>query len=93
VSLDKPGTPARGLLDPDQTIAPWTAQACNMDYFCPMHSAVRQAAPGKCPKCGMDLLPEGTRFAMLKHMAGKPWHLAGMIALMIVLMALAMMAR
>jgi hypothetical protein len=64
-----------------------------MAYFCPMHRAVRQTAPGKCPKCGMDLVPEGTRFAMLKHMMGKPWHVAGMIVLMIVLMALAMMAR
>jgi len=37
-------------------------------YLCPMHSEVRQANPGKCPKCGMDLLPEGTRFALLRHM-------------------------
>ena len=64
-----------------------------MDYFCPMHRAVRQPGPGKCPKCGMDLLAEGTRFAMLRHMAGKPWHIGAMIALMIVLMVLAMMAR
>ena len=69
------------------------AQASAMDYFCPMHGGVRQAAPGKCPKCGMDLLPEGTRFAMLRHMASRPLHLAIMIAVMIVLMALAMMAR
>ena len=27
-------------------------------YLCPMHPDVRQAAPGKCPKCGMDLLLE-----------------------------------
>ena len=24
-------------------------------YTCPMHSEVRQAAPGRCPKCGMSL--------------------------------------
>lgn len=41
-------------------------------YFCPMHSEVRQPNPGKCPKCGMDLLPEGTRFAMLRHMIKSP---------------------
>jgi len=64
-----------------------------MDYFCPMHRSVRQAGPGKCPQCAMYLLPEGTRFAMLRHMAGKPWHVAAMIAAMLVLMALAMMAR
>ena len=27
-------------------------------YSCPMHPEVRQATPGKCPKCGMDLVPE-----------------------------------
>jgi len=25
-------------------------------YTCPMHSEVMQAGPGKCPKCGMDLV-------------------------------------
>lgn len=24
-------------------------------YTCSMHAEVRQAAPGKCPKCGMEL--------------------------------------
>jgi Cu(I)/Ag(I) efflux system membrane fusion protein/cobalt-zinc-cadmium efflux system membrane fusion protein len=27
-------------------------------YVCPMHPAVRQATPGTCPKCGMDLVLE-----------------------------------
>jgi Cu(I)/Ag(I) efflux system membrane fusion protein/cobalt-zinc-cadmium efflux system membrane fusion protein len=27
-------------------------------YVCPMHPDVRQAAPGSCPKCGMDLVLE-----------------------------------
>jgi hypothetical protein len=26
-------------------------------YSCPMHPAVKQAGPGKCPLCGMDLVP------------------------------------
>jgi hypothetical protein len=26
-------------------------------YTCPMHPEVRQSAPGKCPKCGMTLVP------------------------------------
>ncbi len=26
-------------------------------YACPMHPEVRSPAPGKCPKCGMDLRP------------------------------------
>lgn len=24
-------------------------------YACPMHPEVRQASPGNCPKCGMEL--------------------------------------
>jgi hypothetical protein len=27
------------------------------DYTCPMHPEVHSATPGKCPKCGMDLVP------------------------------------
>lgn len=27
-------------------------------YTCPMHPEVRQKGPGKCPGCGMDLIPE-----------------------------------
>ena len=60
-------------------------------YVCPMHSAVRQAGPGKCPTCGMDLVPEGTRFALLRHMVSSPWHLAVMAGGMVVLMAAAML--
>lgn len=60
-------------------------------YTCPMHRDVRQNGPGRCPKCGMDLLAEGTRFALLRHMAGKPVHLAVMAAVMVTLMAAAMM--
>jgi hypothetical protein len=25
-------------------------------YTCPMHPEVQQERPGKCPKCGMDLV-------------------------------------
>jgi Heavy metal binding domain len=60
-------------------------------YLCPMHSDVRQSKPGKCPKCGMDLLPEGTRFGLLRHMISSPLHLAIMAAVMFALMAAAMM--
>jgi hypothetical protein len=60
-------------------------------YVCPMHSAVRQSDPGKCPKCGMDLLPEGTRFGMLRHMINSPLHLVVMAAVMVAAMAAAMM--
>jgi hypothetical protein len=57
----------------------------------PMHSDVRQPEPGTCPKCGMALLPEGTRFGMLRHMASSPTHLAVMAAVMIAVMAAVMM--
>ena len=26
-------------------------------YACPMHPEVRQERPGRCPECGMDLVP------------------------------------
>jgi hypothetical protein len=60
-------------------------------YVCPMHSAVRQLARGKCPTCGMELIAEGTRFALLRHMFGNPRHLAIMLILMLIAMAAVMM--
>jgi Heavy metal binding domain len=60
-------------------------------YLCPMHSQVRQTSPGKCPYCGMDLLPEGTRFGMLRHMVKSPMMLAIMAAVMVAIMAAVMM--
>jgi hypothetical protein len=27
-------------------------------YTCPMHPEVKESAPGKCPKCGMNLEPK-----------------------------------
>ena len=60
-------------------------------YYCPMHSNIRQAAPGKCPQCGMALLAEGTRFPILRHMMSNPTHMLIMAALMVGLMAAAMM--
>jgi hypothetical protein len=59
-------------------------------YVCPMHPEVRQSTPGKCPRCGMDLLPEGTRFALLRHMVSSPLHVI-MAAVMLAVMAAAMM--
>ena len=62
-------------------------------YTCPMHKNVRQAGPGKCPECGMDLVPEGTRFAMVRHMLSNPLPLLVMGAIMVVLMIAATMMR
>jgi heavy metal-binding protein len=63
-------------------------------YTCPMHRAVRQSTPGTCPKCGMALLPEGTRFAIVRHMVSSPMHIAAMAIVMLAIMgALMMMAQ
>ncbi|HET7191126.1 MAG TPA: heavy metal-binding domain-containing protein [Pseudolabrys sp.] len=56
-------------------------------YTCPMHRAVRQSGSGPCPKCGMALVPEGTRFAILRHMFSSPMHLAVMAVVMVAVMA------
>lgn len=60
-------------------------------YFCPMHPDVKQPGAGKCPKCGMNLVPEGARFALLRHMMSKPLHVVVMSVVMLALMAAAMM--
>ena len=62
-------------------------------YLCPMHSEVRQPNVGKCPKCGMDLLPEGARFGMLRHMIKSPLMIITMLAVMVAVMAAVMMMR
>jgi hypothetical protein len=62
-------------------------------YLCPMHRDIRQANPGKCPKCGMDLLPEGTRFGMLRHMIKSPLMIIIMVVVMLAVMAAVMMMR
>ena len=59
-------------------------------YHCPMHPEIRQTTPGKCPKCGMALLPEGARFGLLRHFVSSPLHLTAMAALMALLMIAAM---
>jgi len=40
-----------------KTESPTTAPAAKQQYFCPMHPEVVSDEPGKCPKCGMDLVP------------------------------------
>ena len=44
-------------------------------HICPMHPEVRRLDSGKCPKCHMDLVPEGARFGMLRHMLSMPRHM------------------
>ena len=37
--------------------SPSNAQGASGVWTCPMHPEVRSDGPGKCPKCGMDLVP------------------------------------
>lgn len=60
-------------------------------YICPMHAEVRETRPGRCPTCGMNLVPEGARFKLLRHMLGSPMHIAVMAGIMVAVMAAAMM--
>ncbi len=39
----------------------------------------------------MDLLPEGARFGMLRHMMKNPWMVIIMVTVMVVILAVIMM--
>lgn len=60
-------------------------------YACPMHHSLRQPDPGPCPICRMALVPEGTSFALVKHMTGNPLHIVAMMGAMLAVMATLMM--
>lgn len=62
-------------------------------YICPVHASVRQSSPGKCPKCGMALVPENIRFAMLRHITSNPVHLVVMALIMLAVMSIVMMIK
>lgn len=66
-------------------------QSTGQVYFCPMHSSVRQSAAGICPKCGMALLPEGTKFGLLRHIMRNRAMLVVMVLVMLAIMAAIMM--
>ena len=38
-----------------------TTQTGKVVYTCPMHPEIQSAKPGKCPKCGMDLVKKATK--------------------------------
>jgi len=57
--------------------------------MCSLHSGVRQAAPGRCPACGMGLVPEGARFGLWRQVIG-PAHLI-LMAVSLAFLALTMM--
>jgi RND family efflux transporter MFP subunit len=49
--------PATTNSAPPQTGSPTNAPAAKQKYFCPMHPEVVSDEPGKCPQCGMNLVP------------------------------------
>jgi len=71
------------------------ADPASETYFCPMHPSVRQTGRGKCPKCGMDLLHEDTRFAMVHHVMSRPLHhiLIGAATVLVALVVLLLVVR
>src|SRR5262245_48230714 len=50
---------ARAAEAPSGTAPAETKHPEGTSYGCPMHPDMRSSAPGKCPLCGMDLLPMG----------------------------------
>ena len=48
------------IADGESTAAPATAAANNVQYICPMMCVPPQGEPGRCPVCGMELVPATT---------------------------------
>ncbi len=51
----KTAAPVQPPTEPAPAVQPPAPAA--QEYTCPMHPEVRAAQPGKCPTCGMDLVP------------------------------------
>ncbi|WP_284653226.1 multicopper oxidase domain-containing protein [Flavobacterium terrisoli] len=51
---------------------PSLSQAQSVSYTCPMHPEVHSPKPGKCPKCGMNLVKEKTKAKPKTVKAVKP---------------------
>lgn len=56
------------------------------NYICPMHREIRQTHAGKCPRCEVDLVPEGARFGMLWYVIQDPLMVAGIAFIFMVVM-------
>lgn len=50
--------------------SPSPAKTETANYTCPMHPEVQQATPGKCPKCGMDLVQKSAANGAMDEHAG-----------------------
>lgn len=57
----------------DVTLAPEAPQAGDRTvYFCTMHPDEIKMEPGKCPKCGMDLVPQNHLFGAADLSQARP---------------------
>lgn len=48
-----------------------------VEWICPMDSGVRHKQPGKCPRCGMDLvagLPDFAEYPLFVHCSPRAWR-------------------
>lgn len=59
------------LKKPHDTSAPTSQVAPGAIYTCPMHPQIRQPTPGRCPICGMQLVPAASGAANLDELAVK----------------------
>ena len=53
LAAEAPAPPRSGLAAP-------AARPAVAGYTCPMHPDVHATRPGRCPRCGMELVPETT---------------------------------
>ena len=68
-AAEAPQPPPSTALEPAKPTQPRTRNVGHPTYTCPMHPEVRSPAPGRCPKCGMTLVPmaEGSGAAEEGH--------------------------
>ena len=52
------GHAPHGAVNPGASATPAANPGATTVYTCPMHAEVTSATPGKCPKCGMTLVPK-----------------------------------
>jgi RND family efflux transporter MFP subunit len=60
-----------GWLRTESADATSSAAAPGAIYTCPMHPQIRQPSPGRCPICGMELVPASSAVADLDELAVK----------------------
>ncbi len=60
-----------GWIRPADTSTSATAASAGATYTCPMHPQIRQPTPGRCPICGMELVPAASSGGDLNELAVK----------------------